>query len=265
MPKTLKRIFAIVYRHIVVWPKDLGAMVDAFWWPSFDMLLWGLMTVYIQRQQPTALPFITSFIIGGIIFWMFVYRSQQEMGVLFLREFWDKNLLAVLSTPISITEYFIATMSVGILKLIISGVYMSFLGWIFFRFNIFVFGWNLIPFILTLTVVGLWTGFFVMGLVIQYGYRVQSLAWSMIMVIMPFSAVFYPVSVLPVWMQSVARFIPSSYVFEAMREVIAKGTLDVQSLLIANVLNIIYTILACLFFAWGFKRARTKGVIVKFS
>ncbi|KKS87067.1 MAG: ABC-2 type transporter, partial [Microgenomates group bacterium GW2011_GWC1_43_11] len=75
-----ERIFAIVYRHIVVWPKDLGAMVDAFWWPSFDMLLWGLMTVYIQRQQPTALPFITSFIIGGIIFWMFVYRSQQETG-----------------------------------------------------------------------------------------------------------------------------------------------------------------------------------------
>ncbi|KKS87066.1 MAG: hypothetical protein UV63_C0061G0018 [Microgenomates group bacterium GW2011_GWC1_43_11] len=187
------------------------------------------------------------------------------MGVLFLREFWDKNLLAVLSTPISITEYFIATMSVGILKLIISGVYMSLLGWVLFRFNIFLFGWYLVPFILTLTVVGLWTGFLVMGLVIQYGYRVQSLAWSMIMVIMPFSAVFYPVSVLPAWMQNIAWFIPSSYVFESMREVIAQGTLNVNALIIANGLNLVYTILACLFFAWGFKRARTKGVIVKFS
>ncbi|MCJ7826167.1 ABC transporter permease [Patescibacteria group bacterium] len=261
----MKRIFAIVYRHMVIWPKDLGAMVDSFWWPSFDMLLWGLMTVYIQRQQQIAMPFITSFIIGGIVFWMFVYRSQQEMGVLFLREFWDRNLLAVLSTPISITEYFIATMCVGILKLIISGVYMAFLGWILFQFNIFLFGWYLIPFILTLTVVGLWAGFLVMGLVIQYGYRVQSLAWSMIMIIMPFSAVFYPVSILPGWMQSIARFIPSSYVFESMRQVIVKGTLDVQSLLIANVLNLVYTILSCLFFAWGFRRAREKGIIVKFS
>lgn len=265
MSKKLKRIYAIVYRHMVVWPKDLGAMVDSFWWPSFDMLLWGLMTVYIQRQQETAMPFITSFIIGGIVFWMFVYRSQQEMGVLFLREFWDRNLLAVLSTPISIAEYFVATMCVGVLKLILSGVYMALLGYLLFQFNIFLFGWYLIPFILTLTVVGLWTGFLVIGLVIQYGYRVQSLAWSMIMIIMPFSAVFYPVSILPGWMQSIARFIPSSYVFESMRQVIVKGTLDVQSLLIANILNLVYTILSCLFFAWGFRRAREKGIIVKFS
>jgi ABC-2 type transport system permease protein len=142
---------------------------------------------------------------------------------------------------------------------------MAFLGWILFQFNIFLFGWYLIPFILTLTVLGLWIGFIVMGLVIQYGYRVQSLAWSMIMIIMPFSAVFYPVSILPGWMQSIARFLPSSYVFEGMREVIAKGTMDVNALFIANILNLIYTILSLLFFAWGFRRAREKGIIVKFS
>jgi len=265
MYKRLKRIFAIAYRHIVVWPKDMGAIVDAFWWPSFDMLLWGLMTVYIQRQQVTALPHITSFIIAGIILWMFVYRSQQEMGVLFLREFWDKNLLAVLSTPISITEYFIATMCVGLVKLTVSGVYMSLLGYVLFQFNIFVFGWYLIPMIFTLILTGLWTGFLVMGLVIQYGYRVQSLAWSMIMIVMPFSAVFYPVTVLPSWMQVVARWMPTSYIFEGMRDVIVTGTMDMNIFVTANVLNLIYLILSCFFFAWGFRKARINGMIVKFS
>ena len=250
---------------MVVWPKDMGAMVDAFWWPSFDMLLWGLMTVYIQNQQPHTLSNITAFIIAGVILWMFVYRSQQEMGVLFLREFWDRNLLAVLSTPITITEYFAATMIVGIVKLIVSGVYMSLLGWILFRFNIFTLGWYLMPIIITLVLTGLWTGFLVMGLVVQYGYRVQSLAWSMIMVIMPFSAVSYPVSVLPGWTQTIARWIPTSYMFEGMRQVIATGKMDLSAFALANALNLVYLTLSCLFFTWGFKNARTNGMIVKFS
>ncbi len=264
MNRRLKRIYAIAYRHIVTWPRDLGAIVDSFWWPSFDLLLWGLMTVYIQRQQ-SGVPFITSFIISGIIFWMFVYRSQQEMGVLFLREFWDKNLLAVLSTPISITEYFIATMLVGVVKLIISAIYMSFLAYLLFSYNIFQFGWYLIPFVLTLVCTGLWTGFLVMGLVIQYGYRVQSLAWSMIMILMPFSAVFYPLSVLPPWMQAIARFTPTSYIFEGMRAVIVTGHFDTQAFLIANALNGLYVVLSVAFFAWGFKNSRNNGVIVKFG
>jgi ABC-2 type transport system permease protein len=156
-------------------------------------------------------------------------------------------------------------MFVGLIKLTISGVYMSLLGYFLFQFNIFVFGWYLIPLIFTLVTVGLWTGFLVMGLVIQYGYRVQSLAWSMIMIIMPFSAVFYPVSVLPGWMQGIAKWMPTSYMFEGMREIIVTGKMDMSVFVIATALNLVYMIVSCLFFAWGFKKARTNGMIVKFS
>lgn len=39
----------------------------------------------------------------------------------------------------------------------------------------------------------------------------------------PFAAVFYPLSVLPHWMQWVAHTLPPSYVFEGMRALLSGG------------------------------------------
>ena len=43
------------------------------------------------------------------------------------------------------------------------------------------------------------------------------MAWSVLFGLTPFSAVFYPVSVLPAAMRPIAFVLPSSHVFEGMR------------------------------------------------
>jgi len=261
---SFSRIRAMIYRYALSWNRELEELLEAFWWPSFDILLWGFMTVYLQKQSGAAST-VTGFIVGAIIFWMFVYRSQQEIAVLFLREYWNHNFLNIFTSPITITEYLLSTIIVGVFKLLISAAWMSLLSYLLFHFSIFSFGWYFIPLVLNLLLVGWWAGFLIMGLVIQYGYRVQAFAWSLIVIIQPFSGVMYPVSVLPQWMQSVSYILPTRYIFENMRLVLLTGSIDWIGVGIATALNALYIIIALLFLRYGFAQARKTGMIIKFS
>jgi ABC-2 type transport system permease protein len=77
------------------------------------------------------------------------------------------------------------------------------------------------------------------------------------------SAVFYPVSILPVWMQPVALALPSSYVFEGMRHMLQGQALSTTELLLPFVLNGVYMLLAALFFRRMYGIAREKGLLAK--
>ena len=82
-------------------------------------------------------------------------------------------------------------------------------------------------------------------------------------VFQPVSAVFYPVEVLPGWLQAVAGFIPSAHVFEGMRQVINHAGFPYEHLAWAAVLNCAYILAAIVFFAWNFKKVKEKGLLVK--
>jgi len=260
----LNRVSAVVIRHLFVWPRELENLAESFWWPSFDLFIWGLTTVYLQHKQGVP-SFFTGFFIGAIVLWMFVYRSQQEMGLIFLREAWDRNLLNLFTSPLTVWEFLTASLLLGSLKLFISAAWMILLAYLLFAFNIFVVGWLLIPFIINLFLVGWSAGFVINGLIVRFGYRVQAFAWTLVLIIQPFSAVFYPVSVMPQWMQVVAHFLPTSYVFEGMRGALLSGRFDYQGLLVATGLNLLYLTLSLLYFARSFRKAQESGMLVKFS
>jgi ABC-2 type transport system permease protein len=103
-------------------------------------------------------------------------------------------------------------------------------------------------------------GFFVAGVILRYGTRVQFIAWSLIAVISPFSALYYPLSVLPQWAQDVARFIPTSYIFEGAREIIYKGHLSLDKIYWSLGLNLIYLTLGFIFLRLSFDKVLQKGM-----
>jgi ABC-2 type transport system permease protein len=84
-----------------------------------------------------------------------------------------------------------------------------------------------------------------------------------IVLIQPFSAVFYPVSALPQALQYIAYALPSTYVFEGMRAVIATGTLQLSTLFISLGLNAVYLVLVTWFFYAMFKKVKEKGLLLK--
>ena len=74
----------------------------------------------------------------------------------------------------------------------------------------------------------------VSGVLLRNGMGAESLAWTLMFVLMPLTCVYYPVATLPHWLQMVAWALPPTYVFEGMRalviEHVFRADLMVQAL-----------------------------------
>jgi ABC-2 type transport system permease protein len=64
-------------------------------------------------------------------------------------------------------------------------------------------------------------------------------------------------------MQIIAQAIPATYVFEGMRQVLRGEPMSYYQLVMAFALNIVYLLLAGLFFNHMFNQAREKGLLAK--
>ena len=258
----LYRVMAFTTRHLYLYNRSLPRLMEIFYWPFLDLVLWGFVTIYLV-QFKGQLPNFVAFFLGALILWDILFRSQQGISVSFLEDMWARNILNIFVTPISPMEYIAALMLVSIVKLAAASVVMVLLAWLFYSFNIFLIGISLIPLIANLVIMGWTVGIVTTALILRFGQEAEVLAWAVAFLFQPVSAVFYPVSVLPHFLQIIAGVIPSSYVFEGMRRVITSGDFPVSELLWAAGLNGIYLLLALIFFHQNFDIVKKKGLLVK--
>lgn len=257
------RINAIIWRHIYGTHRTLHRLIDLFYWPTLDLVLWGFLSVYLARASQGQGTNVIAFLLGAMILWGVLIRSQQDVSISFMEEVWSHNLLNIFGSPLSVPEFLVATGLLSLLRMIFVFGFMSLLAWLLYAFNILTFSFYLIPFWLNLLMFGWSLGIVAMAIVLRYGQRFNFMAWSLPALIQPISAVFYPISTLPLWLQKIGLALPTSYVFEGMRQVITKHTLSLSHLGLAFLLNLLYFTLACVFFHIMYKSVRKKGLLSK--
>ena len=260
----INRIWAMVLRYVYYFRHSLDRMSDAFYWPTMDLLLWGLTSAYFRQTSSVGSSKIIMIVISGILFWIIVWRGQYEITVNTLEEIWNKNLINIFSSPIKISEWVSSLLIIGVIKAVLSLSFASLVAYILYKINFFQFGFYIIPFGLMLIMTGWWVGFFLVGLVLRYGTKIQTFAWGGIMLISPFSAIYYPLSTLPLWAQKVAMFIPTSYIFEGTRDIINHASFDWNKILISFVLNIFYLTISIIWLKKSFNKILEKGLVKVF-
>ena len=124
-------------------------------------------------------------------------------------------------------------------------------------------GLPLIAFFLNLMIFGAAIGLSVSALVLRYGLAAESLAWVGIFLIAPISGIYYPISILPDWLQYIANLLPSSHVFEGMRETLGQKNFRLDLLRNAVVLNIFYLAASFFVFLMTFRVAKKRGLLMK--
>lgn len=256
------RITAIVIRHLCLYKRSLPRLMEVFYWPFLDLMVWGFISIYLTRFKG-ALPDFAAFLIGALILWDILFRAQQGLSVSFLEDMWARNLLNIFVSPVSPAEYITSLMLVSIVKLLLAASVMVLFAWLFYSFNLFLIGLSLIPLILNLVVMGWAIGIVTMGMILRFGQEAEVLAWAVAFLFQPVSAVFYPVTVLPPFLQTIAWFIPSSHIFEGMRAVINSGSFPAYEISMATGLNSIYIIGSFIFFHWNFGIVKKKGLLAK--
>jgi ABC-2 type transport system permease protein len=121
-----------------------------------------------------------------------------------------------------------------------------------YHFSIFGLGLPLLGFFANLLVMGWSIGLLVAGMVLRYGLGAESLAWVSIFAIAPLSGIYYPVSTLPEWLQPVSWLLPSSHVFEGMRQLMFGQVMRTDLMWQAIGLNLVYLAAGTGFFCWRF-------------
>jgi len=258
----LYRITALVLRYTFLYTRSFPRVLEMFFWPVMDLLVWGMLTQYLQ-SAPYQVPGFIRFLLGSMILWDVLYRSQQATTISFLEDIWARNLMNVFVAPVRLVEFFMATFCVGMVKILITVALLTLLSAAFFDFQLFSLGASLIPLFINLLVMGWSVGMVTTGMILRWGQASEALAWGIPFLLQPVCAAFYPVSTLPQWLQPISLAIPATHVFEGMRDVLAGKGLSGFSLFYAVGLNCIYLVGAALLFRYFFNQARHRGLLAK--
>ncbi|MFH1063385.1 MAG: ABC transporter permease [Candidatus Omnitrophota bacterium] len=260
----LSRIYAIVLRQYYLIRASLSRLLPLFIWVAVDIVLWGFLTRYLNSVTSVNFNFVPA-MLGAVLFWDFFIRIMQGVTMAFFEDVWARNFLNLFSTPISIIEYIsglilssIATSSIGIVVMFVLAVMV-------FGFSFVTYGALIIPFLIVLFMFGIALGIAASALVLRLGPAAEWFIWPIPAMISPFVGVLYPINILPSWMQFVSRFLPPSYVFECLRDIVFNQHVSGAGLFIGFGLAIVYIFLACLFFISTYKHAVHTGLIARYS
>jgi len=255
------RIYALVLRHIHIWSGSVMRIVDSIYWPAVQMVMWGFLTQFLASQ--------TSFVgqafgvlLAGILLWEVVVRGNLSLSIAFLEEMWSRNLGHLFVSPIRSWEMATGIIIAALLRTLLGLIPVSLMAWAFFGYSIYTLGLPLLAFFVILQMFSWSIGLAMSGLVMRVGQSAESFAWAAVFIIMPVSGVYYPISVLPQWLQVVAWCLPTSYVFEGMREILAAHAVRWDLLGFAFGLSVVYLIIGFQVFQWFFRASRRAGTLL---
>lgn len=255
-PSRIKGVFLRYYYNLI---KGFHQLSDLFYWPLVDILLWGLTSSWIQRQNSeiSNLPLI---IMTALVFWQVTWRGSVDISLNLLQEFWHRNLVNLFSTPLKISEWIAGILLLCLCKLLIAVAFCSLMVYLLYALNVFTLGWAFIPFALMLLMFGWTLGFLSSSLIIYWGHQVEIIAWMTPFIFAPLSAVFYPVDILPAWAQWLAWSLPSTYIFEGMRFILREHSFPLFYFWMSLGLNVWYLFLSICCFHRMFEKSRAKGL-----
>ncbi len=124
-------------------------------------------------------------------------------------------------------------------------------------------GFALAAFFVNLILTSWSIGIFVAGLLLRNGMGAESMAWTIMFLFLPLTCVYYPVAVLPHWLQYVAWSLPPTYVFEGMRALLIDQVFRADLMLEAFAFNAVLFSAAVFGFLRLLASARVHGSLLQ--
>jgi ABC-2 type transport system permease protein len=256
------RILAMVKRYLYLLRGSLPRLVDLAYWPIMSMLMWGLVTEFLATKS-SFIAQAAGLLISGVLLWDVMFRGNIGIALSFLEEMWSRNLAQLFASPLRAWEWGVSLFIVSMIRTLIGIVPAALLAIPLYHFSIFEMGWALVAFFFNLLIFGSAIGLAMSGLVLRWGLGAESLCWAGIFLIAPITGVYYPVAILPEWLQPIAWALPSTHVFEGMRAVLVDNVVRIDLWLSAVGLNLVYLAIAFALFLFIFRDARRRGTLLQ--
>ncbi|HYM02407.1 MAG TPA: ABC transporter permease [Stellaceae bacterium] len=256
------RVYAMVVRYLYLlrssWPRTL----ELLYWPAIQMILWGFTSQFLMTNS-SYVARAGGVLLAAVMLWDVMFRGQLGVSVSFLEELWSRNLGHLFVSPLRPYEWVISLLAMSLVRVGIGVVPAALLAIPLYHYSIFTLGLPLLAFFVLLLVMGWGLGLLIGALLLRHGLGAESLAWLAVFLLAPASAVYYPVSVLPVWLQYIAWALPSAHVFEGMRAVMFQGVFRLDHFAAAAALDLVYLVFGGAIFLYAFRDARARGSLLQ--
>jgi ABC-2 type transport system permease protein len=257
-----RRVGAMVLRHWYLLSSSWPRVLDLIYWPAVQMLMWGFLQMYISQNSGFLARAAGTFI-GAVMLWDVLFRGQLGFSISFLEEMYARNLGNLMMSPLRPAEFVAALMIQSIVRLVIGMVPVSLLAIAFFGFNLWGLGLALAVFFMNLLLTSWAIGIFVAGILLRHGLGAENMAWSFMFLLLPLTCVYYPVAVLPDWLQIFAWMLPPTYVFEGMRALVIEHVFRADLMVQAFALNVVLFPAGVAGFLLYLRSARREGTLLQ--
>ena len=254
-------VWAVVVRNALMASRNVFFFFELLFWPIVGVLSIGLMTRFLGLT-----PAQTSFVLIGTIALSVVNVCQLEVAYAVLMDVWAKSIKHQFLAPIGIRHLTIGSWLVGMVRGVALFTLLAVLAWWAFGFRVFAAGGGPVAVFLIGCFLNAWiVGVFVCALITLFGNRAEAFAWASVNLVLVLAGLYYPVSVLPEPVATVAAAIPLTYFLDAYRAHFGFAPEFRAPIAAGLALSAVYATLAHWCFFAALQRARRTGLLLKMS
>tara|TARA_B100000029_G_scaffold325412_1_gene317926 strand:- start:90 stop:866 length:777 start_codon:yes stop_codon:yes gene_type:complete len=254
-------MYALYLRHIFLIKSSFPRILDLIYWPTIQIILWGFIsqffTMYSDYYNNTV-----GVILSCAILYDFLFRSSISFNMLFLEEIWSRNFVNLFVAPLKVSEVIVALTFTALIRTLVGIIPAIILMGPLFGVSLLTMGPPLFLLFVCLYLFGTTLGLLVTSGLLRYGPAFENTAWSSLFLLAPLGCVYYPLSILPEWVQILAKGLPLVYIFEEARSILVNNVVNYKNIMTALALNLFYFISAITIFYLAFYGARKKGTLI---
>ena len=255
------KIYALSLRHIYLIKGSFPRILDLIYWPTIQIFLWGFISKFFTLNS-TYYENTVGIILSAAILYDFLFRSSISYNMMFLEEIWSRNFTNLFIAPIKISEIIAALTFTAIFRTLIGLVPAALLAIPLFDVSIFKIGIPLIFLLVSLYIFGVTLGLLVTSGLVRFGPSFENIAWASLFFLAPLGCIYYPVEILPGWLQLVANFLPLVHLFEEMRNISINDLINYYAILKACIISFIYFIAGIIIFYYSYNGAKKRGTLI---
>ncbi len=262
------RVAAMVTRYSYLLRSSWPRLLDLLYWPTVQLVTWGFIQRFVGSAAAAGgntgrLAVGAGTLIGAVMLWDVLFRGQLGFSLSFLEEMHSRNVGNLFMSPLRPLEFVASLIVMSLIRLAIGVVPVTGLAVWFFGFNLWTLGLALGAFFTNLVLTSWSIGLLVSGFLLRHGLGAEELAWSFMFLLLPLCCVYYPVGVLPAWLQAVSWALPPTYVFEGLRAALNDHVFRADLMWHALLINAVLFAASTAAFLWFVRQSRVAGTLLQ--
>jgi ABC-2 type transport system permease protein len=257
----LGKIYALALRHLYLIGNSLPRIIDLIYWPTVQIFLWGFISKFFTLNSDYYSNTV-GIILTAAILYDFLFRVSISFNMMFLEEIWSRNFTNLFIAPIKLSEIIASLTLTAILRALIGMVPAAIIAIPLFGVSVFALGLPLLFLLLSLYLFGVTLGLLVTSGLLRFGPSFENIAWASLFFLAPLGCIYYPLDILPISLQFVAKGLPLVHIFEEMRNILLNDVVNYFDIFKAISISILYFVLGVIVFYVSFFGAKVRGTLI---